>query len=262
MSPDSIPPLSLGTVALAIFAICAGFVILRGLTRLVVGTAILGVSAWAGFLLWQNAPAWSLAWTGKSADWITTGLPVAGFLVTFLLLRKLAKMVTRPFGNTAGENRPRSAVSMVFRLIFALVPTSLLWLVGATFVHHTGSVADLRAYSEKSRGAEVASSDGFAKRLKSSVESMLPKSWILFLDPMADPSRVTLAKLVTRQASPDLPPVIDPSTGKPFPRAIIVDPDLQNLARDGKFGTLLRHPLLTKALADPKTRQMVSDLHL
>jgi len=58
-------------------------------------------------------------------------------------------------------------------------------------------------------------------------------------------------------------PVIDPKTGKPIPRAIIVDdPELQGLAREGKFGSLLRHPMLTKALNDPQLKAFLKDLKL
>ena len=56
---------------------------------------------------------------------------------------------------------------------------------------------------------------------------------------------------------------MNPRTGEPIPRAIIVDePVLQKLAREGKFDTLLRHPLLTKALADPKIQKLLHDLNL
>ena len=83
------------------------------------------------------------------------------------------------------------------------------------------------------------------------------------LDPVAEPSRLALAKLITAQADSPLNPVINPQTGKPIPRAIIVnDPELQNLARDGNYGTLLRHPLLTKALADPQVKKILKDLSL
>jgi hypothetical protein len=50
--------------------------------------------------------------------------------------------------------------------------------------------------------------------------------------------------------------VTDPQTGRPYPRAIIVDdPELMDLAREGRFSTLLRHPLLSEALKDPMIRQ-------
>jgi hypothetical protein len=50
--------------------------------------------------------------------------------------------------------------------------------------------------------------------------------------------------------------VIDPETGLPYPRAIIVDdPELADLAREGRFSTILRHPLLSEALKDPLVRK-------
>ncbi len=263
MSPDSIPQLSLGTAALIIFAVCAGFVALRGMTRMIIGTVVLSISAWIGFQIWQQAPALSIKWTGKSHSWITNGMPFAAFVVSFFLIRKIAKSIALPFGKKQEEEKPRSTIRTAFRLLLALIPTSLIWLVGATLVHHSGSIAEVRAYSEKSIGGGETTSDAFSQRLKAAVEAAVPESWLKALDPVTEPSRITLAKLIAAQSDSPLKPVIDPRTGKAIPRAIIVvDPELQNLAREGNFGTLLRHPLLTKALADPKVKKLLKDLSL
>ncbi len=263
MSPDSIPQLSLGTAALIIFAVCAGFVALRGMTRMIIGTVVLSISAWIGFQIWQKAPGLSIEWTGKSHSWITNGMPLAAFVASFFLIRKIAKSIARPFGKKDGEEKPRSTIRTAFRLLLALIPTSLIWLIGATLVHHSGSIAEVRAYSEKTIGHQETLPDGFSQRLKSAVEAAIPEKWLKALDPLTEPSRITLAKLIAAQTDSPLKPVIDPRTGKPIPRAIIVDdPELQNLAREGNFGTLLRHPLLTKALADPKVKKLLKDLNL
>ncbi|MCP5546009.1 MAG: hypothetical protein H7A50_01410 [Akkermansiaceae bacterium] len=266
MSPESIPQISLGTAALVIFAVCAAFVVLRGMTRVLVGTIVLAVSAWIAFRVWQAAPAWSLDWFGRSVTAFTTGLPVAAFLVSWFLIRKLVSTLVRPFGKKEEPEEPKRS-SPVARaalgLALALVPASLLWLVGATFIHHSGAVAEIHAFAEKSLGIGGATPAKFSERLKTAIEGALPESWLAVLDPMADPSRLTLAKIVTARADSPLEPVIDPKTGEPIPRAIIVDdPELQQLARDGKYGTLLRHPLLTKTLEDPRVRSLLKDLHL
>lgn len=265
MSPDSIPQLSLGTAALIIFLVCAGFVMLRGMTRMIIGTVVLALSAWIGFLVWQEAPTLSLGWFGKSIGVVTTGIPIAAFLVSFILIRFVAKTVARPFGKPSDEEKPGGSpvIRLAFRLLLALIPTSILWLIGATFIHHTGSIAELNAFAEKSIGINEPTPAKFTKHLKSSIDSALPESWLNVLDPLAETSRLNLAKLITAQSDSPLTPVLDPRTGKPIPRAILVeDPELQNLAREGKFGTLLRHPLLTKALDDPKIKSLLKDLHL
>ncbi|MEO7098328.1 MAG: hypothetical protein ABI162_03120 [Luteolibacter sp.] len=263
MSPDTIPQLSLGTAALIIFAVCACFVALRGMTRMIIGTIVLSISAWVGFRIWQDAPALSVQWTGKSLPWLTNGLPAAAFIVCFFLIRKITKILARPFGKSDAESKPRSAVRIAFNLLLALIPTALICLIGATLIHHNGSIAEVRAFSEKSSGMEETTPEGFSQRLKSSVEAAVPESWLKLLDPLTEPSRLTLAKLITAQSESPLKPVIDHRTGKPIPRAIVVnDPELQNLARQGNFGTLLRHPLLTKALADPTVKKIIKDLSL
>lgn len=257
VSLDSIPQFSLGTTALIIFAVCAGIVLLRGITRMLVGTVVLGLSAWLAFRVWKIAPEWSLEWTGKSIGLITNGLPIVAFLVSYLIIRLIANAVARPFQKPSDASLPRSLANAVFRLLLAVIPTSLICAIGIMLVHHTAAVADVRASIGKNTPAS------FSQRLKSSFEAAVPAAWLQWLDPFTDSSRLSLAKLIAAQSESPLQPVINPQTGKPIPRAIIVDdPALQSLAREGKFDTLLRHPLLTKALADPKVKKLIKDLQL
>ena len=260
MSPDSIPQLSLGTAALIIFVVCAGFVMLRGMTRMLIGTVVLALSAWFGFLVWQEAPTLSVDWFGKSIGLVTTGLPIVTFLISFLLIRIIAKSIARPFGKSEDDEEKSGSpiIRLAFRLLLALIPTTLICLVGATFIHHSGSVAEVRSASDD---PDHSPSTGFIQQLKSSIDSVLPASWLAALDPLTDPSRVALAKAIA--AGSHLEPAIDPSTGTVIPRAIIVeDPELQKLAREGNFSALLRHPALTKALQDPKIQSLLKNLHL
>lgn len=265
ISAAAIPQISLGTAALIVFLICACFVMLRGITRMIVGSVVLALSAWLAFLVWQIAPTLSVEWSGKSMGFITTGLPITTFGASFLLIRKIIKVISRPFGKPAdeGNTHTRPFLSLVFRLFLALIPTSIICLIAAALVHHSGSIAEVRDFSEKSGGTHGSAPAKKDQSLKSSIEALLPASWIEALDPLANPMRVTLAKVIASQSESPLQPVIDPKTGKPIPRAILVDdPELQNLAREGKYGTLLRHPLLTKALADPEIQAFLKNLNL
>ena len=260
MSPDSIPQISLGSAALIVFAICASFMLLRGVMRAMISVVVLGLSGWIAFLVWQQAPALSLDLSGRSIPWITVGLPAAAFVISFLLIRSVVKFISRPFGNSDGENRPRTAIGTAFRLVLAVIPAVLIWLVGAAIIHHQGSIDEIRSFS-KNAGDKVASTPSFTERLKAAVEAAVPANWLAKLDPDTHPARIALVKLIAVQAKT---PVIDQRTGRPIPRAVVVveEPELQNLAREGNFSTLLRHPLLTKALADPKIQQLLRDLNL
>jgi hypothetical protein len=236
---------------------------LRSMTRMIVGSIVLALSAWVGFRVWQIAPTLSLEWTGKSLTWITTGLPIAAFLFAFLMIRKIARTLARPFGTTPAEENPRSFAWQACRILFAIIPTALIGLIVIALIHHGGTMAEIRAFSDKAIGSNDRAPASAIEQLKWSVESAIPADWLKFLDPFTEPSRLTLAKLITAQSDSPLKPVINPQTGQPIPRAIIVDnPELQNLARDGNFSTLLHHPLLTKALADPKVQQLLHDLKL
>ena len=263
MSLASIPQISLGTAVLIIFFVCVGYVFVRGVARVFIGSLALGLSAWIGFQVWQMAPALSVEWTGKSVGWITNGLPIVVFLFAFLCIRMVANFFARPFRNSSGERMPRSVMSLGFRLVFAIIPASLICLIGGMLVYHSAAVADVREHNGISMEAGKNVEPSFSQRLKSSLEASLPEKWLKILDPLAEPSRMSLAKLITAQSATPLQPIINPRSGEPIPRAIIVDePVLQKLAREGKFDTLLRHPLLTKALADPKIQKLLHDLNL
>jgi hypothetical protein len=233
----SVPQLSLGSAALVIFAVCVGLVLLRGMARVLVGTLVLGVSAWLAFLVWQAAPDLSLDWTGKSSSAITLGLPAAAFLGAWFVLRKLAQFAANPFG---GASRPRAAVPLtagrlVFRLVFALIPSGLVGLIAVTVAHHAGAVAEIRSHAEQAAGLDEASVTRYFRDLRTAIEAVVPTRLLAYLDPQGEPARVAEAKDIADRSANEAP------------RAIILDePELTQLARKGKYGDLLRHPVLTR----------------
>ena len=252
---ETLPEISLGTAALIIFGLCAGYMVIRGLARTIVNTAFLTLSAWVGFRVWQLAPQLAIEWTGGTSQLITTGLPVLAFLASLLILRKIVKFFRAPIPKEAGEVAPRSFGQLLFRLLVTLVPAALLCITAATLIHHVGSVAEIRDSAEQSR-SPTPSEPGLAERLKNSVSLAIPQSLMDKLDPFASEPRLELAKMIAANPDKPLEPVINPETGQPYPRAIIVDnPELIGLAKEGRFSTLLRHPLLSEAMKDPKIRQ-------
>jgi hypothetical protein len=263
MLPETLPQLSLGGAALVIFAICAAAMLVKGVARIIIGTGIIGLSAWIGFLVWQQAPALAQQITAQSNPWILYGLPLTAFVSTMLLCRKIRKSLASPFGNSQDGDQSRSVIGTAFRLCIAIIPAALIWLIGAAYIHHSGTIEEVREFSQKNDPATLAKDAGWSKNFKSAVESAIPQSWLTAINPDTEPTRVALAKLISAQAHSPLKPVIDPQTGRPYPRAIIVDdPQLQNLARTGKFDTLLKHPRLTKALNDPSLKKLLNDLSL
>jgi len=259
----TLPNIGLGTAAVLIFAGCLTYVLLRGVGRLMIGTLMLAASSLLGFLTWQNAPAISLAVFNRSVGAVTTGLPIVVFVASFVLIRLCLKWIANPFGS--GEKNPPmkdrrglSAFRFAMLLGFALIPTLLLMVIAMGVIHHTGTIDELRQQANpESTGGKT-----YAQQLKDSIEAIIPRRILYAIDPFAEGSRLALAKWVARDATgPELEPAIDPETGKVIPRAIIVeDAELERLAREQKFGTLLRHPAITRALEDPEVRRLVDDL--
>lgn len=243
---DSLPEISLGTAALVIFACCAGYMLLRGIAHTLVNAACLTLSVWVGFRVWQQAPSLAIDMFGKPSNIVAIGLPFAAFLATFFFLRKVMGLFQAPILRIREDVAPSTGGQLVFRLLITLIPAALFCLIAATFVHHAGSVAEIRNPANP----------GWAGKMKKSLSATIPEKLMNWLDPMASKPRVHLAKMIAAGAKTPLEPVTNPATGKPYPRAIIVDdPALKNLAREGRYSTLLRHPRLSKALKDPKIRQ-------
>lgn len=251
---DTLPEISLGTAALIIFGLCAGYMLIRGLARTIVNAACITFSAWVGFRVWQQAPALAIDWFKQPSELVSTGLPILAFIATLYALRRLIGIFRAPVPRSAEDMAPKSSGQLIFRLLVTVIPAALLCLTAATFLHHASSVAEIRNSAEY--GTSSPPSPSMAERLKHSLSVAVPPKLMDWLDPLTTEPRLQLAKMIAASPERPLEPIIDPETGKPYPRAIIVDdPELVKLAHEGRFSTLLRHPLLSEALKDPLIRQ-------
>lgn len=251
---DTLPEISLGTAALIIFGICATYMFLRGIVRTFVNAACLTLSAWVGFRVWQQAPSLAIEWTGKPSELIASGLPLTVGIATFFVLRKLIRLIRTPAHAPIDNIEERSPRSLFSKLALTLIPATLLCLTAATFLHHASAVAEIRNSAEF--GSSAPNADSLAGRLKNSLSVAVPEKLMDWLDPLTTEPRLQLAKMIAASGDSPLEPIVDPETGQPYPRAIIVDnPELTHLAEQGRFSTLLRHPLLSEALKDPLIRQ-------
>jgi hypothetical protein len=240
--------LSLGSAALVVFIVCAVLVFLRGMLRILIGSAVIAASVYAALWAVREAPSLAIRYTGEPRAWISTALPIVAGLLTFFLLRFLIRFVVKP-----GGEKPTLG-SRFAGLFLALIPAALLCLAGALLVHHFGSVAELRTYAEKSTSGGQSKVTTFTRDLKKSLEKAVPSSWLAFLDPATDHARLTLAKLIARQENAS--PKAEPPKEEPILRAIVVDEkELRALAREKRYGTLLQHPKIDKALADPRVQK-------
>lgn len=140
------------------------------------------------------------------------------------------------------------------RVVLSIIPTALLLGAGALVIQHFGSVGEILSW-EKAPGKSVPEVLAVAEAWKNSMVKIVPHSWLAKLDPSTDPLHLSLAKSLVTQRDLLYKPTLDPLTGRPYPRAVIVDePELNNLLRDDDISVLLRHPLFQKALHDPKVR--------
>ena len=258
---ETIPQVSLGTAALLIFGACAGLVMLRGLLRILMGSVVLSAAGFVAYLTWKNSPALPFE---EQLPWLSYAAPVAAGLVTLLLLRAVMRFAVRPFGKRDEEGHPevrRSLLRRALPLLLSLVPTSVLWIAGATALRSAGSVAEIRRFVDGDKGPTDKLT--FLAELKTVIDKALPEGWFDKIDPLADDARVTLAKLIALGGDTAPPPKAIPVLEEPQIRALIEnDPRLRALAKARRYADILRDPRLDRVIDDPSLKQMLEGLKL
>jgi len=246
---EALSQISLGAAVLLIFAVCAVYMLIRGLLRTISNLSILGLSIWIGFVTWQKAPALAFQWTSQTSPLITTGLPILSFILSFIIIQKIIKFFFTPISTQTDEydDAPPPSRSFAGKLFVTFIFATVFCLIAAAVLHHITSVAEIRDHAKNEE-----THHNFAMRLKNSLKSTIPASLMEKLDPLASEPRIQLAKLIIGNSEKSSTPEDDPS----IPRAEIVDnPELVSLAKKGRFSTLLRHPLLTEAINDPTVKK-------
>jgi hypothetical protein len=242
--------LSLGAFVLVIVIICAGFALMRGAFRLIINTIILGVSITAGYWVWVMTPGWNDKIMANPPSWSAFILPITASLITFIILRKIIRFILRPFGNVGGA--PSSFFGKIFSLSFSLVPSILLCITGATALRHIGSLDQIRNPAASNTSV----------LLKKTIDQYIPPAWLQKLDPLTDPSRITLASLVSLASKNHVPRAIPIEEEDHLRNTVLSDPELQKLIREQRYGDLLRDPKLNKALEDPRIQKALQQLQL
>ncbi len=241
---DSLPEISLGTAVLITFGCCVIYMFLRGIARTFINTALLIVSGLVGFWLWNEAPALTLQWTENPSPLLTTAIPIVGFVLTYVILRKIIGFFRSPIPRLAEENAPRSTFQLVFRLFATLIPAAAICLIGALALNHFGAVNEVEDFAEN--GTQAEENTTVPSRLKKALSSVISPELIAKFDPSAGSDHIEAAKaIIAKFQNKEAPPASD----QPKLIALINEhPELIDLAKEGHYSSLLRHPALTEAL--------------
>ncbi|TAE73921.1 MAG: hypothetical protein EAZ65_00475 [Verrucomicrobia bacterium] len=257
----NLPQVGIGTAVLAIFGACVLVAVLRGVLRLLVGSIILCASGIAGYLAWRHTPEIASHLGNRDLSWLSVVAPVFACLATLLILRFFKDLITRPFGRSHEDSSSsRSPRRWGLTLLLCLVPAALVSLSGATAVRNVGSIVEIQRFVEDSE-----SSSEWAihlANLKSALDRSLPESWLGSIDPLAEKSRVNLAKLIAA-GDGGIPPRAIPVIEEPELRNLILhNPDLRALAKAKRYSDILRDPRLDHVMADPDLKRLLQDLSL
>lgn len=255
LGADGASKLSLGGITVLIFAACAGFSLLRGLFRMLIGTATLCAAGYTGYVVWGHFPSFA------GLPWLSYAVPIAAGLVVFVFLTKVVGFFSKPFSGGEGGGE-RSMVQKLGRMAFSLVPASALWFSGATALRHFGSVAEVGAFADSMSQTTPTDRMTFLAQAKGLIDKYLPEGAFQKIDPLSDTARIKLAKLIAAGDS-GTPPKAIPVLEEPEIRNLILnDPQLRELARERRYGDILRDPRLDHVIDNPDLKQMLAGLPL
>lgn len=241
---------SLALIVLGIATACAAFALLRGAFRLVISTAMLAVSLWAAYWVWMETPVWWERIWQTPPPWVPFVLPAIAGVAAFFLLRKIVKTILNPFGTIGGK--PESPMGKLFSLTLSLVPTALLCLTVAIAIRHIGTLQQVANPDSQQTSA----------LWKQIIDRYIPPAWMQRIDPLTDPSRLTLAQWISLISEEHIPRAIPVSDAEVLEDGVLSDPKLQKFSQERRYGDLLRDPALEQALQDPRVQQILRELHL
>lgn len=245
---NSFSEMSVGGFVLVIGVICAVFALLRGIFRIVMATLMLAAAVLVGYWVWMETPGMAQRIIDHPPVWAPFVLPAVAGFATFCTLQNVLRILLKPFGSRA--TAPRSFGGKMISLVLSLVPTSLICVAVATAVRHMGAIQEM----------EQPTIPHTATLLKQTIDQYIPPAWMQRLDPLTDPERITLAKLISMASDEHIPRAIPVDEAGILQQGVMADPRLLELGKEKRFSDLLRDPAIEKALADPRIKQTLLDL--
>ncbi len=245
---ESFSQMSVGGFVLVIGAMCAAFALMRGVFRMITASAMLAVAVMAGYWVWIETPGIGQRMMEHPPLWTPFVLPILAGFGTFVALQKMLRLLLRPFGNAAAA--PSSLAGKITSIFLSLVPTSLICVVVATAVRHVGTLQEI----------EHPAIPHTATLLKQTIDQYIPPAWMQRLDPLTDPRRITLAKLVSMASEEHIPRAIPVRDAQLLQEGVMNDPRLLEMAKKKRFSEMLRDPTIQKALDDPRLQKALMEL--
>ena len=240
--------MSLGAIVLVITAGCAAFALLRGAFRLILATALLAAALFVAYWVWMETPGLGESMLKHPPAWFPFILPALAGSATFMMLRKTMRLILKPFGTVGGT--PSSFFGKIFSLSFSLVPTALLCLSSATVIRHVGTIHEIKNPQ----------SQAISALMKKTIDQYIPPAWLQRLDPLTDPSRITLAQLLALASEEHIPRAIPVAESELIRTTVLNDPKLQKLSKEQRFSDVLRDPAIERALNDPRIVKALQEL--
>jgi hypothetical protein len=226
----------LAIIFFSLFILCFIYWTLCGLLRMAGMCALLLTSSFASFYTWQLSPRYIAPWLSDPPTWFYATLSSFSFVAVFITLKKIITLMSRIL-SFQNSSEAKSNASWVTRLILSIIPTSAFSILFAAVIHHFGTLQSLVQNKHDAPSKLIEWSQ--------SIQSTLPEKWLARIDPATQSQYLNRLKTIIHASK--YPAEIDRETGKPYPRAQVVnDPELQQLARASNIYAIFQHPKFWK----------------
>ncbi len=243
----STPEMSVWGFVVVVACVFGVFALMKGVLRILLASVMLAASLFVGYWVWMETPDFGSRMMANPPLWVSAILPAVAAAVTYALLQKILRFVLRPFGNSGVA--PTSFAGRLFSVIFSFVPTSLICVAVAVAVRHVSAMQEIKNPTQ----------NHVATLWKKTIDEHIPPAWLQRLDPLTDPERITLAKLVAMASEEHIPRAIPVTEEAYMQEKVLADPHLRELGKDKKFSEILRDPSVERALADPRVQKVIAE---
>ena len=236
--------------------------ILKGVIKtILLGGGLLGAIV-AYYWFNRNGYAYLSFLTSNPREWMVTGVAWLASVFIFGIFTHGMFWFSNVFslGSKIGWGGPKGILTTVLMFL------TLCW-TGSLGIFYYGDVADIKRARRAAlveMGTEKPRTYWFYS-WKTNLCSNPKTSWLLHLNPMDDPERVALAKLVAYLASFDLHQAetkyMRIASCFPYPRRIrslVRDKGIRTMVERNDMAGLMNHPELTKILTDDSMRVSIS----
>lgn len=230
------------------------FCLLRGVVKMVLFFLSIIGGAVTYYVLQKYGFNYLAFITDSPSEWMVTAIAVLGAVIVFAAFRHGLSWFSNLF-SWGGKVRGAGGAGGILTTICMGLFVSWLISVG---IFYFGSLSELRRYKELSANPEVRDEIPVLANLKQLMENSIVGKYLVMFDPLSDPERLKLAKIVAYMAGEENDELLMACEAR-LEQYLPSAKRINNLAHDKGIRTSMKKNDMGALLNDSKLTRLMSD---